>query len=479
MKGVIGLSEQMYLLQYLVMSLDGLSTGIMMEILYRKSYPKRGFLLGRIISYWLLALVICFPSYILHYKIWTMLNLAANIAGVVFLNVYYYRSSVKEALLSFFFYYVSAATAELIAMLLQPDIMNAASDWTQTMMIPFVLTTHLIALISKIIVALFLTRKEADSNSEILLLIWLCTAFLVFYLLVVFDLDEARSTPNNMNAILRLFISIGGVILPGAVLSFYSIHSKTNIELEQSIELSRMQKQLYEQVNQNHHEVLDIRNIYSSSIESLINQVQSGQPKKAIEMANQEIKDQTSGKKKSYSVNRVVNAIVFAKAHEANKNGIALKTELKIPAELEIDPLDLCRILGNLLDNAIRSCIQFQKEAEAGDSKYLDRINLDQRKTDIQTDIKKHTPMIELEGRLLRDLLVITCSNTALQNKEKKIYGQGYGQQILRSVARKYDGNFSREYVGSNRYEALIHLTNQKSASKLEFSKGLVNNSSV
>lgn len=101
MKGVIGLSEQMYLLQYLVMSLDGLSTGIMMEILYRKSYPKRGFLLGRIISYWLLALVICFPSYILHYKIWTMLNLAANIAGVVFLNVYYYRSSVKEALLSF------------------------------------------------------------------------------------------------------------------------------------------------------------------------------------------------------------------------------------------------------------------------------------------------------------------------------------------------------------------------------------------
>lgn len=62
-------------------------------------------------------------------------------------------------------------------------------------------------------------------------------------------------------------------------------------------------------------------------------------------MANQEIKDQTSGKKKSYSVNRVVNAIVFAKAHEANKNGIALKTELKIPAELEIDPLDLCRIL--------------------------------------------------------------------------------------------------------------------------------------
>lgn len=192
-------------------------------------------------------------------------------------------------------------------------------------------------------------------------------------------------------------------------------------------------------------------------------------------MANQEIKDQTSGKKKKYSVNRVVNAIVFTKAHEANKNGIALKTELKIPAELEIDPLDLCRILGNLLDNAIRSCIQFQKEAEAVKSRSSDHVDFDQR----QTDIKEHKPIIELEGRLLRDLLVITCCNTALQNKEKEIYGQGYGQQILRSVARKYDGNFSGEYVGNNRYEALIHLTNQKSASKLEFSKGLVNNRSI
>ena len=68
---------------------------------------------------------------------------------------------------------------------------------------------------------------------------------------------------------------------------------------------------------------------------------------------------------------------------------------------------------------------------------------------------------------------------TLIQYEEKEIYGQGYGQQILRSVARKYDGNFSGEYVGNNRYEALIHLTNQKSASKLEFSKGLVNNRSI
>lgn len=122
-----------------------------------------------------------------------------------------------------------------------------------------------------------------------------------------------------------------------------------------------MQKQLYEQVNQNHHEVLDIRNIYSSSIESLINQVQSGQPKKQLKWQIRRSRIRPAAKEKLLSQSGR-ECDCFAKAHEANKNGIALKTELKIPAELEIDPLDLCRILGNLLDNAIRSCIQFQKK---------------------------------------------------------------------------------------------------------------------
>jgi len=123
---------------------------------------------------------------------------------------------------------------------------------------------------------------------------------------------------------------------------------------------------------------------------------------------------------------------------------------LLIPEDLIIDPLDLCRILGNLLDNAIRSCIQFQQN----DSK---------KSQEIQTEIV-------LKGRLFRDLLVITCRNTALKNKEKKIYGQGYGQQILQSVAKKYDGNFCGKYAGNGCYEAIIHLVNQKPVSEVDFS---------
>lgn len=72
-------------------------------------------------------------------------------------------------------------------------------------------------------------------------------------------------------------------------------------------------------------------------------------------------------KEKIYCANQVVNAIVLAKEAEARKAGISLTTELLIPEDLIIDPLDLCRILGNLLDNAIRSCIQFQQN----DSKNL------------------------------------------------------------------------------------------------------------
>lgn len=441
------MNELMFFLQYIVMSLDGLSTGIMMEILYRRSNPKRGFMLGRVLSYWLLAALICLPSYLLHYKIWPSLNLAANIAGIVYLNIYYYHCSFKKAFLAFFFYIVTAASSELITLLLFPEAFYHAVDWTQNLFIPVIMVTFAIALIAKISVALLLSKKKADTNSALLVLIWLSMAYILAYFLVIFSVDNEYN--NELLYSVGLFIGSGFSVLAGIILSLYVINTNSNRKLNRSLELSSLQKKFYEQLRQNHQDILVVRDNYSNAIGQLIDYVQNHQTQNAIELAGQEIM-QNSKKKKIYCANQVVNAIVLAKEAEARKAGISLTTELLIPEDLIIDPLDLCRILGNLLDNAIRSCIQFQQN----DSK---------KSQEIQTEIV-------LKGRLFRDLLVITCRNTALKNKEKKIYGQGYGQQILQSVAKKYDGNFCGEYAGNGCYEAIIHLVNQKPVSEVDFS---------
>lgn len=179
----------------------------------------------------------------------------------------------------------------------------------------------------------------------------------------------------------------------------------------------------------------------------LINLVESNRFKDAIDLTSQEMNDSTRNKK-TICINRVVNAIVLLKEAQVLKENIHFSTELRIPEKLEIDPLDLSRIFGNLLDNAIRSCIQVQQSPHS----------------------EKTRTSIILKGRVVHDLLVITCRNTALKNKEKKIYGHGYGQQILQSVAKKYDGNFYGEYNGNHSYEAIIHLVNQKPGPDVEFS---------
>lgn len=238
-------------------------------------------------------------------------------------------------------------------------------------------------------------------------------AYILAYFLVIFSVDNEYN--NELLYSVGLFIGSGFSVLAGIILSLYVINTNSNRELNRSLELSSLQKKFYEQLRQNHQDILVVRDNYSNAIGQLIDYVQNHQTQNAIELAGQEIM-QNSKKKKIYCANQVVNAIVLAKEAEARKAGISLTTELLIPEDLIIDPLDLCRILGNLLDNAIRSCIQFQQN----DSK---------KSQEIQTEIV-------LKGRLFRDLLVITCRNTALKNKEKKIYGQGYGQQILQSVAK-------------------------------------------
>ena len=60
--------------------------------------------------------------------------------------------------------------------------------------------------------------------------------------------------------------------------------------------------------------------------------------------------------------NRMADAILNSKLSVAMKNEITVKAEAKIPVSLSISELDLCIIIGNLLDNAIDACMELPVE---------------------------------------------------------------------------------------------------------------------
>ena len=119
--------------------------------------------------------------------------------------------------------------------------------------------------------------------------------------------------------------------------------------------------------------------------------------------------------------NRMADAILNSKLSIAMKNGITVKAEAKIPVTLSVSEIDLCIIIGNLLDNAIDACMELPVE------KRLIRIYM------------------EMKG----NFLYIALTNTSGGKKKKsfcstKGEGHGFGISRMDAVVEKYGGYITR-----------------------------------
>ena len=119
--------------------------------------------------------------------------------------------------------------------------------------------------------------------------------------------------------------------------------------------------------------------------------------------------------------NRMADAILNSKLSVATKNGITVKAEAKIPVSLSVSELDLCIIIGNLLDNAIDACMELPVE------KRLIRIYM------------------EMKGNFLYLALTNTSGGKKKKNfRSTKGAGHGFGISRMDDVVEKYGGYITR-----------------------------------
>ena len=119
--------------------------------------------------------------------------------------------------------------------------------------------------------------------------------------------------------------------------------------------------------------------------------------------------------------NRMADAILNSKLSLAAEKEIEVKAEAKIPVSLTVSELDLCIIIGNLLDNAIDACMELPVEER------LIRIYM------------------EMKG----NYLYFSLTNTAGGKKKKSFQttkgdGHGFGISRLDAVVKKYGGYVTR-----------------------------------
>lgn len=119
--------------------------------------------------------------------------------------------------------------------------------------------------------------------------------------------------------------------------------------------------------------------------------------------------------------NRITDAILNSKLSLAREKQITVKAETNIPVQLSIPELDLCIVIGNLLDNAMEACMELPPDRR------LIRIYM------------------EMKG----NYLYLALTNTAAGTKKEhfgttKGKGHGLGLGRVDEVVKKHGGYLTR-----------------------------------
>ena len=219
----------------------------------------------------------------------------------------------------------------------------------------------------------------------------------------------------------RLFCCVCTVLAGGSILSLlqYVVALENKTALEEELRNTRHRMALeqahYKAVEARQEELARIRHDFNNQLAAVSLLIQSGEENDAQSMLRQLGENIAATREEPYCSVPVINAVLTEKAAMCEREGIRLEVQLDLPDTLTMDPLHLCSIFANLLDNAAKAA-KFTAE-----------------------------PTITLSSAVAGDYLFIKTVNPSLPPK-KPGQGHGYGSKILKQLSAKYDGSYQTSY---------------------------------
>ena len=178
-------------------------------------------------------------------------------------------------------------------------------------------------------------------------------------------------------------------------------------------------------------EVLDTRKEYDKVIHDFKNQLFAVQDAIVKSKAEglEKIKDLCNfvvdTTKLKYTQNDALNALIHSKMPIVNKNGIAFSCKSFMAKNNAVSDLDMCIIVGNLLDNAIEACQRIQAE-----SRYIDM------------QIKQQEEYLYIE---IKNGFDTTLGVDIKESHKKDKHMHGFGIANVKDVVENYNGFFNLE----------------------------------
>ena len=245
---------------------------------------------------------------------------------------------------------------------------------------------------------------------------------------LVFPISQIMMIAGDYEALKNMDIlgNVGVVlsVIADIVLLYVLIHGSKKEKLEKELERVRYLNEIESERNsimeKRQKELLEMKNSFEKRISAINDSLASGDRERAELDIDKLQEDLERSKPNTYCKHAVVNAVLSEKEKVCSKLGFSLDTDLMIPAKLNVEPLNVCSIFSNLLDNAIEA-VKALPEGE--------------RRINVHGEMKGNYLFVKVENPATKE---------HAQRKRRK--DRGYGTQILEDIAKKYDGQYVAAY---------------------------------
>ena len=159
-----------------------------------------------------------------------------------------------------------------------------------------------------------------------------------------------------------LVIIVSGLIFL-QISIFYIVNSISKIVEEKLVlEINLKSKQNDEDIIRMHKEMIGWRHDMRNHVNTVLGLIERNASNEAIEYIKEVDKRTSDFEKIRYTDNVALDSILTSKINLAKEKGINVKLELNISCEIKLTNIEICTLLGNLLDNSIEACEKLEKD---------------------------------------------------------------------------------------------------------------------
>ena len=209
-----------------------------------------------------------------------------------------------------------------------------------------------------------------------------------------------------------------------------------NINSQRELLKNKLDYQQMMMIKEEKQQLRKIKHDYSNILTTAKGFIEIGKPEKALSILKDANDDLTGIAGFSLCSNETINTVIYMKTLQAKKRGVTLKTDISEEYSVLPEDYDLCRILGNIIDNSINAVSVLEENKEC---KIIIEINSDQ--------------------------IIIKSINRFKQEEKSssKMQDHGNGLGIIKEITEKYNGKFITRKT-DNVWISEVYLQNIKNA---------------